>query len=99
MQRLATELRRYGSDNFRIAVANVENAEAAQAVEIRASSDVAIRVQSRVGPFDNRAGTMFIGRFAIFQESGIDVLAKRLDRFARDPFGLGRTNLGLFDQL
>ena len=47
--------------------------------------DVAIGVRPGVGPLDDGAGAFDVGRLAVFEEARIDVVAKRLDRFARDP--------------
>jgi hypothetical protein len=98
VQRLAPHLVDHGFDDFGIAMADVEDAEPAQAVDVGASGDVAIRVRARIRPFDDRAGVPRIGRLAILQKSGIDVLLERVDRFARDPLRLGGRDLVLLDQ-
>lgn len=76
MQRLAAQLIGYRFNDFGIAVADVEDAESAQAVEVDASGYVAIGVRSGIRPLDDRAGAARVGRLAIFEESRIDVIAK-----------------------
>jgi hypothetical protein len=98
VQRLPAQLIHHRFDDFRIAVADVEDAEAAQAVDVFAPGDVAICVRAGVGPFDDRFGFVGVARFAILEEAGIDVLAKRLDRFMRDPACLFGGDLRRFDQ-
>jgi hypothetical protein len=98
VQRLPPHLVGDRLDDFRIAMSDIEDAEAAETVEVGASRDVAIRVRAGVGPLDYRGGAVLIRRLAVFQESGIDVVAKRLDRLARDPFRLGGAYLRLLDQ-
>jgi hypothetical protein len=80
-------------------VSDVEDAEAAETIEVRATGDVAIGVRSGVGPLDHRARAARVGRLAVLQEPGIDVIAKRLDRLAGNPFRLGRANVRLLDQI
>ena len=74
-------------------MSDVEDAEAAETVEVGATGNVAIGVRPGVGPLDDRAGATRIGRLAVLQESGIDVIAKRLDRLAGNPFRLGRADV------
>jgi hypothetical protein len=88
-----------GFDDFWIAMADVEDAEAAQTVDVRASRNVAIRVRSRIRPLDDRSGAARVGRLAILEKAGVDVISERLDRFACDPRRLGLRYLALFDQL
>jgi hypothetical protein len=88
VQRLAAQLIGDRLDDFRMPVADVENAEAAQTVDVFFAGYVAIRVWSGVGPFDRRR-CMFDRRgFAIFEKAGVDVVAERCDRFLRNPRGI-----------
>jgi hypothetical protein len=80
-------------------VSHVEDAEAAQAVDIFSAGDVAVRVEIRVGPLDDRARPVRVGGLTVLEESGVDVISKALDRLARDPLRLRRRNLGLLDQV
>ena len=85
MQRLPIELRLDGSDDFRVAVAYVKNAEAAKAIDVFAALDVPVTVGSGVTPFDDGARAVDLCCFSIFQKSGVDVIAKVFNRFAGDP--------------
>ena len=96
VQRLAAQLIGHGLDDFGIAMTDVEDAEAAQAIDVRAPGDVAIGVRSGVGPLDDGAGVACVGRFAVFEKARIDVVAKRLDGFARDPRRFVRRDLASF---
>ena len=80
-------------------MADVEDAESAQAVDVGATGDVAVRVRSRIGPLDDDAGILRVGGFTIFEKAGIDVVSKRVNGFARDPRRLVRRDLVLFDEL
>lgn len=85
MQRLAIELRLDRGYDFRIAVTDVEDAEAAETVEILFSGNVAIAVGSGVGPLDRRGRVFDRRRLPIFEKPRVDVIAETLDRFPRDP--------------
>jgi hypothetical protein len=87
-----------GFENFWISMADVEDAEAAEAVDVRAPRNVSVGVRPGVGPLDDRPGAARVSRLAIFQKAGIDVVSKRLDGLARNPRRLGRRDLALFDQ-
>jgi hypothetical protein len=80
-------------------MAHVEDAEAAQTIDVLAPGDVAIRVQAGVGPLHDGLGAVDVARFSVFEETRIDVLAKRFDGFARDPAGLVGGDLRSCDQL
>lgn len=98
MQRLPPHLIYHRFNDLGIAVPDVENAESAKAVDVLLAVDVAIGVRTCIRPLDDR-GRAFGGRcFAILQETGIDVVAKRLDGFARDPSRVLRSDLRLGDQ-
>ena len=80
-------------------VSDVEDAEAAETVEIFAPVDVAIGVRPGVRPFDDRAGAADVARFTVFQEARIDVVAETIDGFARDPAGVVGRDLRLGDEV
>ncbi len=80
MQRLAAQLILHRFDDFGMAVTDVEDAEAAQTVDIFASVEIAVGVGAGVGPLDDRAGLADVARLAVLQKSGVYVVAKRLDR-------------------
>ena len=73
MQRLPVELRLYGGDDFRMAMAHVENAEPAEAVDVFAALDVAVTVRTGVAPFDDGAGAVDLRGLPVFQKAGVDV--------------------------
>src|ERR1700722_18081877 len=79
-------------------VADVKDAEAAQAVQIRAPEYVAVGVRPGIRPFNNGAGLARIGRFPVFEKSGINVVAERVDRFASDPRRFVGRDLGFLDE-
>jgi hypothetical protein len=58
VQRLALHLIDDGLDDFRIAMADVKDSEAAQTIDILSSVNVAVRVGTGVGPLYNRAGAV-----------------------------------------
>ena len=99
VQWLAPQLVRHRLDDLRMAVSDVENAEAAETVQILAAVYVAIGVGPGVRPFDDRAGAADVARFAVFQEARVDVVAEALDRFARDPAGVVGRDLRLGDEI
>jgi hypothetical protein len=85
-------------DDLRISMADVEDAETAEAVDVLAAVNVAVRIGAGIGPFDD-GGRMVDGRrLAVFQEPRIDVIAKGLDRFARDPLRVLRRDLLFADE-
>jgi hypothetical protein len=98
VERLAAKLIADRFHYLRIAVADVEDPEAAQAVDIGPAVEVAIGVRPGIGPFDDRTRVLRVGRLAILEKPGIDVFSKRLDRLTRDPRGIRGRDLGLFDQ-
>jgi hypothetical protein len=65
VQRLAPQLIHHRFDDLRVPVADVEDAEAAEAIQILASVDVAIRVRSGVRPFDDGARTAGVAGLAV----------------------------------
>lgn len=80
-------------------MADVEDAEAAQTIEVGAAGDVAIGVEAGVGPLDDRRRAPGVARLAILEKSGVDVPAERLDGLARDPFRIGGRDVSLFDEV
>ncbi len=98
MQRLPPQLIANRFDDLWMTVADVKDAKAAQAVQIRVSEYVAVGVRPGIRPFNNRAGLARIGRFPVFEKSGINVIAERVDRFASDPRCFGGSDVGFRDQ-
>ena len=98
VERLPAELIRHGFEHLRIAVADVENAESAETVDILAPGDVAIGVRSGVGPLDDGLGAGDVRRLAVFEKAGIDVFAKSLDGLACNPDRVLRRNLRFRDE-
>jgi hypothetical protein len=82
-----------------MAMADVKDTETAQAVEILASVDVAVRVGSGVGPFDDRASASEITGFTIFQKSRVDEVAETVDGLAGDPARIVGGDLRLADEV
>jgi hypothetical protein len=70
-----------------MAVPNVEDAEAAETVDVFATVHVGEDV-ARVAPLDGCVERSLRTGFAIFEETGIDVVAKTVDGFADDPIRL-----------
>lgn len=99
MQRLAFELRFDGPDDFGVAMSDVEDAEAAEAIDILFSVDVAIAVRTGVGPFDGGRSAVDRRRLAVLEKARIDMVAKVVDGFARDPRGVFRRDRRLFDEV
>ena len=87
MQRLAIELRANRIDDLRMPVTDVEDAEAAEAIDIFAAVDVREDVAA-VGPLDGRIERALRTGLAVLEKSGVDVIAKPVDGFADDPIGL-----------
>jgi hypothetical protein len=79
-------------------MADIEDAEPAETIDVFFAVDVAIRIGARIRPFHDGCGAIRRSGFAIFQEAGIDVIAKRLDRFARNPSGILRRDVRLGDE-
>ena len=98
MQRLAIELRANRIDDLRMAVTDVEDAEAAEAIDIFAAVDVREDVAA-IGPLDGSVERALRAGLAIFEESGIDVVAKTFDGFADDPIGLRAIDRGRVDEV
>jgi hypothetical protein len=80
-------------------VPHVEDAEAAETIEILATVHVAVRVRSGVRPFDDGAGTADVAGFAVFQEARVDVVSETVDGFARAPTGVVGRDLRLGDEV
>jgi hypothetical protein len=99
VQRLAAQLIHDRFDDLGMPVSNVEDAEPAQAIDVLAPAYVAVGVRSGIGPLDYRFGAFRVGRFPVFQEAWVDVIAKRFDRFARDPRRVGRCDLPRVDEI
>ena len=74
-------------------MADIEDAEATQAVYVFFAVDVAIRVRPRVRPFD--CGSCVLERccLAVFEKPRIHMIAERLDGFTRDPIDVVRRYL------
>jgi hypothetical protein len=96
---LALQLIEERLDDFRVPMPDVENPETAQTVEVLAAVDGAEGVGPGIGPFYNRGSMLQVGRLAILEKPGIDVIAERGDGFARNPFRFFRCDLALRDQL
>ena len=60
-------------------MADVEDAETAEAVDILSAVDVAVGVRTCVRPFDRGDRVLDRGRFAILEKAGIDVIAETFD--------------------
>ena len=99
MQRLSFELRLDGVDDFRVPVPDVEDAEAAEAIDVLVAVDVAVTVRTGVGPFYGGRRTVDRRGLAVFEKARIDVVAKVLDGFTRDPRGVFRRDRRLFDEV
>ncbi len=97
MQRLALELRAHRGNDLRMTVADVEDAEPAQAVDVLAAAHVGEDV-ARVRPLHRRVERALRTGLAVFEKSGVDVIAKRLDRFAHDPIRLRAIDRGGGDE-
>ncbi len=84
MQGLAFELRAHRTDDFGVAVTDVEDSEAAQTINVLAAVDVGENVAG-VGPLDRGIERAPRAALAIFQETGVDVIAETVDGFLDDP--------------
>ena len=87
MQRLTLELRAHRGHHFGMAVADVEDPEAAETIDVLATVDVGEDVAA-IGPLDGSIERSLRARFTIREKTGIDVIAKSVDRLADDPVGL-----------
>jgi len=67
---------------------DVENPKAAETVDVFLAGDVAVAVRSGVFPLDDGRRAIDVRGFAVFEKSGIDVVAKVVDRLANDPIAL-----------
>jgi hypothetical protein len=77
-----------------VTVADVEDPEAAETIDVLATVDVREDVTG-VAPFHRGAvQRAFRARFAVFEKSGVDVIAKAVDGFADDPIGLRAIDRG-----
>jgi hypothetical protein len=99
VERLAAKLIAYRLHDLGMPMADVEDTEAAEAIDVRPAGNVAVRIWPGIGPLDDRFRVRYVGRLSIFEKSGVDVAAERLDGFARDPRRIGGRDLGLADQL
>ena len=68
-------------------MADVEDSEAAQTIDVFAPVDVGEDVAG-VAPLDRGVERSLCSPLFIFEETGIDVIAKRVDGLADDPIGL-----------
>ncbi len=84
MQCLASELRVHRGHDFRVTVTDVENSEAAQTVNVFAPVDVGENVAG-VGPLNRGIERALRAALAVFEETGIDVIAETIDGFLDDP--------------
>jgi hypothetical protein len=80
-----------------MAVADVEDAEAAQTVDVLAAVDVGEDV-ARVRPLDGGVERSLRARLAVLEEAGVDVFAETLDGFADDPVRLRAIDRRGFDE-
>jgi hypothetical protein len=80
-------------------MSDIEDAEAAQEVDVFAAAQVAERVAAGVSPLDGGVGRAVRGGLAVFEEAGIHVIPKGVDRLARYPSGLGRFDRGARDHV
>jgi hypothetical protein len=87
VQRLAFELRAHRAHHLGMTVPDVEDAEAAQAVDVFAAVHVGEDVAG-VAPLDGGIERSLRAGLAIFEETRVDVVAKAVDGFADDPIGL-----------
>ena len=87
VQSLPFELCAHRSDHLGMAVPDVEDAEAAEAVDILATAHVGEDVAG-VAPLDGSIEASHRTGLPIFEETRVDVVAKAVDGFADDPFGL-----------
>jgi hypothetical protein len=70
-----------------MAVPDVEDAEAAQTIDVFASADVGENVAG-VAPLDGGVERALRAGFPVGEKTRIDVVAKSVDGFADDPIGL-----------
>ncbi len=98
VQRLALELRAHRIDDLRMAVTDVEDSEAAEAVDVFAAVDVREYVAA-IGPLDGSVERALRAGLAIFEKSGVHVIAKTFDGFANDPIGLRAIDRGGLDEV
>ena len=85
MKRLARQLGLHRCHDFRMAVPDVKNTEAAEAVDVLAPLNVPITIWTCVAPFDNGAGAVYFRGFSIFEKTRIYMVAKVFNGFACDP--------------
>jgi len=95
---LAAQLVLYRGDDFRVAVTDVEDAEATQTVDIVTSVEIAVGVRTGIGPLDDRAGLSNVAGLAVFQKARVYMVAKRLNRLFGDPARLLRVWIGTCDK-
>jgi hypothetical protein len=95
---LAVELRADRVDDLRMAVTDVEDSEAAEAIDVFAAVDVREHVAA-IGPLDGSVERALRAGLAIFEKSGIDVIAETFDGFADDPIGLRAIDRGRIDEV
>jgi hypothetical protein len=70
-----------------MAVPDVEDAEAAQTIDVFASVDVGEDV-SGIAPLDGGRERSLGTGFPVREKTGVDVVAEPVDGFADDPIGL-----------
>ena len=87
MQCLALELRTHGGDDFGMAVSDVEDTETAETVDIFPPVDVREDVAG-IRPFDRCVERTAGAGFAVFQKTGVYVIAETVDGLADDPIRL-----------
>jgi hypothetical protein len=80
-----------------MAMAEVEDSEPAQTIDVFATTHVGEDV-AFVGPFDRGVERAARAALAVFEETGVDVIAETFDRLAHDPIGGGAVDRIAFDQ-
>jgi hypothetical protein len=81
-----------------MAVPDVEDPEAAETVDVPAAVDVGERIAG-IRPLDGGVERPLRTGLAVFEEPGIDVIAKAVDGFADDPIGIRTIDRGLMDEV
>ena len=84
---VALELRAHRAHHFGMAVSDVEDAEAAQTVDVLAAVDVGKDVAG-VAPLNGGIEGSPRTGLSILEEARVDVVAKAVDGFADDPIRL-----------
>ena len=80
-----------------MAVPDVEDAESAEAIDVFAAA-TSVKTLPESDHSTAASSVPFGARFAVFEETGVDVIAKRFDRFAHDPIRLRAIDRGGGDE-